>query len=143
MGSSGDGATACSIFDALPVEEVGIHAYTTPPKPVRGRRRRRHVFSFLIPTRTHHVILQHVIHIRVCAFFVATQVHANGDDGLETVAAARHVGHGIAVFVARRVQHEHAEAEEGVAEEDCYGEQDHDEEDVDFLAEGAVGKGDG
>ena len=46
--------------------------------------------------------------------------------------------------VVRRgwVQHEHAEADEGVAEEDRDGEQNHDEEDVNFLAEGAVCKGD-
>lgn len=122
------------------MKQIRINPHTTPPKPVRGWRRRRHTLPLLIPTRTHHVVLQHSIHIRVfCAFLVAPQVHANGDDGLETVAAARHVGHGSAVFVARRVQHEHAEADEGVAEEDCYGEEDHDEEDVDFLAEGAVG----
>jgi hypothetical protein len=30
-----------------------------------------------------------------------------------------------------------------VAEEDCYGEDDHYEEDVYFLAEGAAGKGQG
>ena len=121
------------------MKQIRINPHTTPPQPIRGRRRRRHILALLIPTRTHHVVLQHVIHIRVCAFLVAPQVHADGDDGLETVAAARHVGHGSAVFVARRVQHEHAEADEGVAEEDCYGEEDHDEEDVDFLAEGAVG----
>jgi len=139
VGSSGDGATACSIFDALPVEEVGIHAYTTPPKPVCGRRWRRHVLSLLIPTRTHHVVLQHSIHIRVCRLLVAPQVYTDRDDGLEALAAAGHIRHDSAVFMARRVQHEHAEADEGVAEEDCYGEEDHDEEDVDFLAEGPVG----
>ena len=139
MRSGRDGTTACSIFDALPVEEVRVDAYTTPPKAVRGRRRRRHILALLIPTRTHHIILQHVIHIGLCGFFVATQVYADGHDGLETLAATRHIGHGGAVFVAWRVQHEHAEADEGVAEEDCYGEEDHDEEDVDFLAERAVG----
>jgi hypothetical protein len=57
-------------------------------------------------------------------------------------AAAHHVGHVGVVFLAGRIEHEHAEADEGVAEEDCDGEEDHDEEDVDFLAEGPVCEGD-
>jgi hypothetical protein len=43
----------------------------------------------------------------------------------------------------RRVEDQHAEADERVAEENCDGEEHHDEHDVDFLAEGFVGQGDG
>ena len=72
-------------------------------------------------------------------------MHANWNDRLEALApTSHHIGHDSAVAVVRRrwIQHEHAEADEGVAEEDCDGEQNHDEEDVNFLAEGAVCKGD-
>jgi hypothetical protein len=41
-------------------------------------------------------------------------------------------------LLTRRMEDQHAEADEGVAEEDCDGEQDHDEEDVDLLADVAV-----
>lgn len=46
------------------------------------------------------------------------------------------------MFFAGRVEDQHAEADEGVAEEYGDGEEDHDEEDVDFLAEAAVSEGD-
>lgn len=76
-------------------------------------------------------------------FFVAGEMDADGDDGLEAVRA----GHGGDVRVggigARGVEDQHAEADEGVAEEYGDGEEDHDEEDVDFLAEVAVREGDG
>jgi hypothetical protein len=70
-------------------------------------------------------------------------MYADRYNGLETLApTAHHIGHVRVVFLAGWVEHEHAEADEGVAEEDCYGEEDHDEEDVDFLAEGTVCEGD-
>lgn len=62
---------------------------------------------------------------------------ADRDDGLEALGA-EHVGDELSFF-ARRIQYEHAEADEGVTEEDGDGEQHHDEEDVDFLAEVFVG----
>lgn len=46
------------------------------------------------------------------------------------------------VFLAWWVEDEHTEADEGMAEEDCDGEKNHDEEDVDFLSEIAVGESD-
>jgi hypothetical protein len=46
---------------------------------------------------------------------------------------------GVGAVVAWRVEYQHAEADERVAEEDCDAEEDQDEEDVDFLAEIAVG----
>jgi hypothetical protein len=39
------------------------------------------------------------------------------------------------------MEDQHAKADEGVAEEDGDGEKDHDEENVDFLADVAVGQG--
>lgn len=62
---------------------------------------------------------------------------ADWDNRLEALGA-EHVRNELSLFV-RRVQHEHAEADEGVAEEDGDGEKHHDEEDVDFLAKVFVG----
>ena len=66
-------------------------------------------------------------------------MYANGYYGLESVRA----GHGWDVwslFFARRVEHEHAESDEGVAEEYGDGEEHQNEENVNFLAEVAIGK---
>ena len=68
-------------------------------------------------------------------------MHADGTDGLEALGAG-HVWKRWAGFCGLGVEDQHAEADEGVAEEDGDGEEDHDEEDVDFLAEVAVGEGD-
>jgi hypothetical protein len=53
---------------------------------------------------------------------------------------SRHGGYMRALVVGGRVQDEHAEADEGVAEEDGCTEGDHYEEDVDFLAEVFAGE---
>jgi hypothetical protein len=129
-------------LDALPVEEVRIDADAAAPEAVCRWWGRRHVFAFFV-IAADHVVFQYGGHVCVAGFFVAPQVHADGDDGLETFAATCHVGHVGMGVVPRWIQHEHAEADEGVAEENRDGEEHHDEEDVDFLAEGAVGEGDG
>jgi hypothetical protein len=70
-------------------------------------------------------------------------MHAYRYDGLEALWAG-HVWYAWGALLLRLwVEHEHAEADERVAEEDCDGEENQDEEDVDFLAEAAVGEGDG
>jgi hypothetical protein len=68
-------------------------------------------------------------------------MHADGADGLEAFGAG-HVWEGWTAFCWLGVEDQHAEADEGVAEEDGDGEEDHDEEDVDFLADIAVGERD-
>lgn len=45
---------------------------------------------------------------------------ADRHDGLKAVGA-EHVGHGGVVVLARGVQEEHAQPDQGVAEEDCDG----------------------
>lgn len=47
---------------------------------------------------------------------------------------------GARTVIRRWVKDEHAEADEGVAEEDSGAEGDHDEEDVDFLTEVFAGE---
>ena len=69
-------------------------------------------------------------------------MHAYRYDGLEALGASHVWDPGRRCDVCVWVEEQHAEADEGVAEEDCDGEQNHDEEDVNFLAEGAVCKGD-
>jgi hypothetical protein len=123
------------------VQKIRIDAYAAAPETVCRRRRRRHALAFWVIVVDSHVVFENCV-VGVCGFFVAPKVDADGDDGLKTLAAACHVGHACVGFWAQGVEHEHAEADEGVAEEDCYGEEDHDEEDVNLLAERAVREGD-
>jgi hypothetical protein len=76
----------------------------------------------------------------VPTLFVAGKVYADRDNRLEALGAG-HFGNVLTWLVARRMEDQHAEADEGVAEEDGDGEKDHDEENVDFLADVAVGQG--
>lgn len=74
-------------------------------------------------------------------FFVSCKMDADGHDGLETVGSCHRWDLWPLAF-AGWIEHEHAESDEGVAEEDGDGEEDHYEEDVDFLAEVAICQGD-
>lgn len=68
-------------------------------------------------------------------------MHSYRDDRLKALRPC-HIRYPGRALLCLGVEHEHAEADERVAEEDCDGEQDQDEEDVNFLAEVAVCEGD-
>jgi hypothetical protein len=121
------------VLDALPVKKVGIDAHTAAPEAV-GRWRWWWEFVFL----GIEVGLDVSFHV-IAGFFVSCKVHTDRADGLETLGPC-HVWDAWSVLHGLRVEDQHAEADERVAEEDRDGEQDHDEEDMDLLAEVAVGQ---
>jgi hypothetical protein len=117
----------------LPVEEVRVGAHTATPKAVRRRWWGRQWILLKIQFSVY-ILLNDVP-----ALFVTCQVYADRDNRLETFRAG-HFGNVGPYSFARRMEDQHAEADEGVTEEDGNGEKDHDEEDVDFLADVAVGQ---
>jgi hypothetical protein len=115
------------------VEEVRVGAHTATPKAVRRRWWGRQWILLKIQFSVY-ILLNDVP-----ALFVTCQVYADRDNRLETFRAG-HFGNVGSYSFARRMEDQHAEADEGVTEEDGNGEKDHDEEDVDFLANVAVGQ---
>ena len=124
------------VFRALPMEKIWIDAHTTTPQTICRWRRRRHVVFFGID-----VSFDIPIHV-ASGLFVSRQMDADRHDGLEAVGPS-HVGQMRPVVFAWRVEDQHAEADERVAEENGDGEEDHDKEDVDLLADVAVCEGNG
>jgi hypothetical protein len=117
------------------VQQIRINPDTTSPQAIRRRRRRRKRIFLEIDIPIN-IGFRHIARL-----FVAREMHANRHNGLEAVWAG-HVWDVWSVFFAGRIEDQHAEADQGVAEENGDGKEDHDEEDVDFLAEVAVGEGD-
>jgi hypothetical protein len=108
------------------MQEIRIDPHTTPPKPVR----RRWQCHFLLGRA-----------FTLDFFFFVGEIGVAGEvdlDRADWVEALR-TSHGGYVWArgvfGGWVEDEHAEADEGVAEEDCSAEDDHYEEDVDFLTE--------
>jgi hypothetical protein len=114
------------------VQKIRIDADAASPKAVRRRRGRGQrvvLFNVKIPFSV-------AFHIRV-----ALQMHSDRDDGLEALGA-RHVWDARPMLLFGWVDDEHTQAHECMAEENGNGEEDQDEEDVDFLANVAVCEGD-
>ena len=108
------------------MQQIWINPHTTPPKPIRRRRQR-------------YFLLSHALALDFFFFIgevvVAREVDLDGLDGVKAFGAC-HGGYVRARGVFYRwVQDEHAEADEGMAKEDGGAEDDHYEEDVDFLTE--------
>jgi hypothetical protein len=115
------------------MEEVRVDANTATPQAIRGWWWGRQWILLKIQFPLY-ILLNDIP-----ALFVTCQVYPDRDNGLETFRAG-HVGNVGPHLFAGRMEDQHAEANEGVAEEDGDGQQDHDEKDVDFLADVAVGK---
>ena len=119
------------------MQQIRIDSYTASPKAICRRWRRRCVVFFEID------FIEASLHfIYISGLFISCEMHADRHDRLKALWP-RHLWYARAVRFARRIEDEHAQADERVAEEDCDCEEDEDEEDVDFLAEGAVCQGDG
>ena len=136
----GDCGLRAVFFDALPVQQVRVDAHAAPPESVR-RRRRGDFLLLLLKVALHVVVVVFAVGLEC---LVARKHHGDGDHGLEALRGVE-VGDRVAVagLLGGRVEEKHAQADEGVAEEDCDAEQQQDEEDVDFLADVFVGQGDG
>lgn len=120
------------MIGALPVEEIGINANAAPPQPIR---RWRHCDGRDLLFR-----INDALSAANSNLLIAGEMDAYRTDGCEAFRAS-HTGD--ARLVGGRVQHKHAEADEGVAEEDCGTEDHHYEEDMDFLTEVRAREGDG
>jgi hypothetical protein len=116
---------------ALPMEKVWVDAHTTTPQAICRRRWRGQGILLQID------VSLYILFDNVPGLFVTGEVYTNRDDGLEALGTG-HVGDAWVGLFARRMENQHAEADEGMAEEDCDGEKDHDKEDVDLLADVAV-----
>lgn len=129
-----DGGFCAAVLDALPVQEVRIYADAAAPESVGWGWRRQDFFLGVVS----------VLHVVVVGIdlIVAGQAYGDGHDGLETLWCGE-VGDSAAFDFAGWVEDEHAESNEGVAEEDCDAEEEQNEDDVDFLADVLFGKGDG
>lgn len=128
------------------MEEVGIYADAGAPEAVCGRGQ---LGAFLrvcvvcVSRAGAFDVFLFVGGVRVREFLVAGEVHTDGADWVEALGADHVWDRGPVRILGGRVQDEHAEADEGVAEEDGGAENDHDEEDVDFLPEVFAGEGEG
>lgn len=105
------------------MQEIWVDSDTAAPEPVG--RRWRWQFFFL------GVFELHVV-VRGIDVIVACQAHWDRDDRLEALGCVE-VRDGLALDFGWWIEHEHAEADEGMAEEDRDSEKDQDEEDVDLL----------
>jgi len=125
------------MFCALPMEEVGIGAYATSPQSVGGGWGRQYFLFWIV-----HLWVGIGDFVDVTGFFVAREVYSDGKCRLEAIGAY----HGGDVWPSALstwcVEEQHAQSDERMAEENGNGEEDHDEYNVNFLAEVAISKGD-